>query len=343
MCALKSAINHRWMQPAMTESHNARPLELDAPGRGRIYDSIAETIGNTPLVRIPRMAAAHGARADVTLKLEFFNPLGSVKDRIGVSMIEAMEADGKIGPGSVIVEPTSGNTGIALAFVCAARGYRLILTMPDSMSIERRKMLTFLGAELVLTPREEGILGAMARAEEIIAATPNAVLAGQFSNPANPAIHRRTTAEEIWVDTDGRVDCIVSGVGTGGTLTGCAQALKPRRPSLHMVAVEPEASPVLSGGEPGPHPIQGIGAGLIPEVLEVEQIDEIITVANEQAFATARELARTEGIPCGISSGAALAAGLEVAARPEMAGKLIVVIIPSFAERYLSTALFDEA
>jgi cysteine synthase len=321
------------------------PLELDAPGRGRIYDSIAETIGNTPLVRIPRMAAAHGTKADIALKLEFFNPLGSVKDRIGVSMIEAMEADGTIQPGSVpgpvIVEPTSGNTGIALAFVCAARGYRLILTMPESMSIERRKMLTFLGAELELTPREKGMPGAMARAEEIIATTPGAVMAGQFSNPANPAIHRRTTAEEIWADTDGQIDCIVSGVGTGGTLTGCAQALKPRRPSLRMVAVEPEDSPVLSGGEPGPHMIQGIGAGFIPEVLEVDQIDEIVTVSNQQAFAIARELARMEGIPGGISTGAILAAGLEVAARPDMAGKLIVVIAPSFAERYLSTALFE--
>jgi cysteine synthase A len=323
------------------------PLELDAPGRGRIYDSIAETIGNTPLVRIPRMAAAHSARADVTLKLEFFNPLGSVKDRIGVSMIEAMEADGTIGPESVpesvIVEPTSGNTGIALAFVCAARGYRLILTMPESMSIERRKMLTFLGAELELTPREKGMPGAIAKAEEIVAATPGAVMAGQFTNPANPAIHRRTTAEEIWVDTGGQIDCIVSGVGTGGTLTGCAQVLKPRRPSLRMVAVEPEDSPVLSGGQPGPHMIQGIGAGFIPEVLEVDQIDEIVKVSNQQAFAIARELARLEGIPGGISTGAILAAGLEVAARPHMAGKLMVVIAPSFAERYLSTALFETA
>ncbi len=317
------------------------PFELDAPGRGRIYASIAETIGNTPLVRIPRIAAAHGARADVTLKLEFFNPLGSVKDRIGVSMIEAMEADGRIGPDAVIVEPTSGNTGIALAFVCAARGYRLILTMPESMSVERRKMLTFLGAELELTPREKGMPGAIAKAEEIVAATPGEVLAGQFSNPANPAIHRRTTAEEIWVDTDGQIDCIVSGVGTGGTLTGCGQALKPRRPSLRIVAVEPEDSPVLSGGQPGPHMIQGIGAGFVPEVLEVDLIDEIVTVSNQRAFATARELARLEGIPGGISTGAAVAAGLEVAARPEMAGKLMAVIAPSFAERYLSTALFE--
>jgi cysteine synthase A len=323
------------------------PFELDTPGRGRIYASIAETIGNTPLVRIPRLAAAYGARADLVLKLEFFNPLGSVKDRIGVSMIEAMEAEGTIGPGrtpaSVIVEPTSGNTGIALAFVCAVRGYRLILTMPESMSIERRKMLTFLGAELELTPREKGMPGAIARAEAIVAATPGAVMAGQFSNPANPAIHRRTTAEEIWVDTGGKVDCIVAGVGTGGTLTGCAEVLKPRRPGLRMVAVEPEDSPVLSGGEPGPHLIQGIGAGFIPEVLRVDQIDEIVTVSNQRAFAIARELARTEGIAGGISTGAILAAGLEVAARPAMAGKLIVVIAPSFAERYLSTALFEPA
>jgi len=325
----------------MSPSQERPPFELDAPGRGRIYDSIAETIGNTPLVRIPRIATAHGAKADLTLKLEFFNPLGSVKDRIGVSMIEAMETDGTIGPGSVIVEPTSGNTGIALAFVCAARGYRLILTMPESMSIERRKMLSFLGAELELTPREKGMPGAIAKAEEIVAATPGAVIAGQFSNPANPAIHRRTTAEEIWVDTDGQIDCIVSGVGTGGTLTGCGQALKPRRPSLRLVAVEPEDSPVLSGGQPGPHMIQGIGAGFVPEVLDVDLIDEIITVSNQRAFATARELARLEGLPGGISTGAILAAGLEVAARPEMAGKLMVVIAPSFAERYLSTALFE--
>lgn len=330
----------------MTEPQRNRPLKLDAPGRGRIYDSIAETIGNTPLVRIPRMAAAHGALADLTLKLEFFNPLGSVKDRIGVGMIEAMEADGTIGPdavpASVIVEPTSGNTGIALAFVCAARGYRLILTMPESMSIERRRMLTFLGAELELTPREKGISGAIAKAEELVARIPGAVMAGQFTNPANPAIHRRTTAEEIWVDTDGQVDCIVLGVGTGGTLTGCAQVLKARRPGLRMVAVEPEDSAVLSGGAPGPHLIQGIGAGFVPDVLAVEQIDEIIQVSNEQALTTARALARMEGIPGGISSGAALAAGLDVAARREMAGKLVVVIVPSFAERYLSTALFEQ-
>ena len=324
----------------MTEDR--QPLQLDKPGRGRIYDSIAETIGNTPLVRIPKMAKAHGAKADVTLKLEFFNPIASVKDRIGVSMIEALEAEGKIGPDAVIVEPTSGNTGIALAFVCAARGYRLILTMPESMSIERRKILGFLGAEIELTPREQGMKGAIAKAEALLAAIPGAVMPGQFSNPANPEIHRRTTAEEIWTDTAGRVDCIISGIGTGGTLTGCAQVLKPRRPGLRMVAVEPEASPVLSGGEPGPHPIQGIGAGFVPEVLETAQIDEIVTVSEAQAFAMARELARTEGIPGGISSGAALSAALEVARRDDMAGKLMVVIIPSFAERYMTTALFAD-
>ena len=317
-----------------------QPFELDKPGRGRIYDSIAETIGNTPLVRIPKMAKVYGAKADVTLKLEFFNPIASVKDRIGVSMIEALEAEREIGPDAVIVEPTSGNTGIALAFVCAARGYRLILTMPESMSIERRKILGFLGAEIELTPRELGMKGAIARAEALLATIPRAVMPGQFTNPANPEIHRRTTAEEIWTDTDGQVDCIISGVGTGGTLTGCAQVLKPCRPGLRMVAVEPEVSPVLSGGEPGPHLLQGIGAGFVPEVLETSQIDEIVTVSEAQAFDIARELARTEGIPGGISSGAALSAGLEVARRDDMAGKLMVVIIPSFAERYITTALF---
>ncbi len=325
----------------MEQDQHHRPARLDKPGRGRIYDGLAETIGNTPLVRISRMAKAHGAHADITLKLEFFNPLASVKDRIGVSMVEALEALGKLGPGAVLVEPTSGNTGIALAFVCAARGYRLILTMPESMSIERRKLLAYLGAELVLTPREQGMKGALAKADELLATIPGALMPSQFTNPANPEIHRRTTAEEIWTDTGGLVDCIVSGVGTGGTLTGCGQVLKPRRPGLRMVAVEPEASPVLSGGQPGPHPIQGIGAGFVPEVLDTGQIDEIVKVGNDQALACARELARLEGIPGGISSGAALAAGLEVARRPEMAGKLMVVIIPSFAERYITTALFE--
>ena len=304
--------------------------------------SILETIGNTPLVRVPRLKAEEGIGADLLLKLEFFNPLASVKDRIGVSMIEALEAEGRIRPGeTVIVEPTSGNTGIALAFVCASRGYRLILTMPESMSLERRKMLRFLGAEIELTPREQGMKGAIARAQELQAGLPDAVIPGQFSTPANPAIHRRTTAEEIWRDTEGRVDVIVSGVGTGGTLTGCAEVLKSRKPSLRMVAVEPEASPVLSGGPPGPHPIQGIGAGFVPEILDTQQIDEIVRVGNDEALAWSRRLARTEGIPAGISSGAALAAAVQVAKRPEMAGKTIVTIIPSFAERYLSTVLFE--
>ena len=316
-------------------------LKLDPPLRKRIYDSIAETIGNTPLVRIPRIAKAHGARADIVLKLEFFNPIASVKDRIGVSMIEALEAEGRLRPDTVVIEPTSGNTGIGLAFVCAARGYRLILTMPDSMSIERRKMLAFLGAELELTPREKGINGAIARAKELQATLPDAVIPNQFGNPANPAIHERTTAEEIWADTDGRVDVIVSGVGTGGTLTGCARVLRPRRPGLRMIAVEPTASPVLSGGQHSPHPIQGIGAGFVPEILDTDQIDEIVQVQNEAAVAITRELARTEGIPGGISSGAAVAAALEVARRDDMAGKLMVVIIPSFAERYISTLLFE--
>jgi cysteine synthase A len=318
-----------------------RPLVLDRPHRGRIYDSIAETIGNTPLVRIPHIAAEEGLVADVALKLEFFNPLSSVKDRIGVNLILDLEKSGKIGPDTVLIEPTSGNTGIALAFVAASRGYRLILTMPESLSIERRKMLAYLGAELVLTPKEKGMGGAVARAEEIAAATPGAIIVGQFVNPANPEIHRQTTAEEIWYDTAGAVDIVVAGVGTGGTLTGIAQALKPRKPGFKAVAVEPKASPVLSGGKSGPHPIQGIGAGFVPEVLDLSLVDEIIQVENEETFATARRLARSEGIPTGISSGAAVAAALKLAKRPENAGKLIVAIVPSFAERYLSTALFE--
>jgi cysteine synthase A len=325
----------------MSEGGKPKPIVLDQPGRGRIYDSIAETIGNTPLVRIPTMAAKHGAQADVLLKLEFFNPIASVKDRIGVGMIEAMEAEGKIGPGAVIVEPTSGNTGIALAFVCAARGYRLILTMPESMSIERRKMLAYLGAEIVLTPREKGMKGAIDKAHELVEQTPGAAMPWQFGNPANPAIHRRTTAEEIWNDTKGAVDCVISGVGTGGTLTGIAEVLKARKESFRMVAVEPTASPVLSGGDPGPHPIQGIGAGFVPDILNTDLIDEVVKVENSDAFVTSRELARTEGIPCGISSGVALLAGLEIGKRDDMAGKTVVVIIPSFAERYITTSLFE--
>jgi cysteine synthase len=314
---------------------------FDRPLRGRIYDSIAETIGNTPLVRIPRICREEGISADICLKLEFFNPIASVKDRIGVSMIMALEEAGKLQPGGTLIEPTSGNTGIGLAFVAAARGYRLILTMPESVSSERRKMLRYLGAEVELTPREKGMNGAIARAQELLAATPGAVMPNQFANPANPAIHRQTTAEEIWHDTQGRVDVIVSGIGTGGTLTGCAQVLRPRRPALRMIAVEPAASPVLSGGKPGPHPLQGIGAGFVPEILATDEIDEIVQVGNEESMEQARRLARTEGIPGGISSGSALAATLKVAHRPEMAGKLIVTIIPSFAERYITTSLFE--
>ena len=312
-----------------------------APGRGRIYESITDTIGDTPLVKLNRLVRDKGVGATILAKLEFFNPISSVKDRIGVNMIDALEEQGVIGPGATLIEPTSGNTGIALAFVAAARGYRLILVMPESMSIERRKMLALLGAQLELTPAPQGMKGAIARAEELKAEIPGAVIPQQFKNPANPDIHRRTTAEEIWNDTHGQIDYFVSGVGTGGTITGVGQVLKPRRPGLKVVAVEPEDSPVLSGGQPGPHKIQGIGAGFVPDVLDRSIIDEVITVGNQTAFDTARLLARIEGIPVGISSGAAVAAALEIAARPEAAGKTIVVIIPSFAERYLSTALFE--
>ncbi len=309
--------------------------------RGRVYDSIADTIGATPIVRLNRLPRERGVKANILAKLEFFNPASSVKDRIGVSMIDALEAAGKLGPGAVLIEPTSGNTGIALAFVAAARGYRLILVMPDSMSIERRKMLAFLGAELELTPAAQGMTGALARAEEIARNTPNSVVPQQFRNPANPEIHRRTTAEEIWRDTSGTIDAFVAGVGTGGTITGVGQVLKPRKPSLHVVAVEPEDSPVLSGGKPSPHKIQGIGAGFIPEILDRAVIDEVLTVSNQSAIDTSRALARYEGIPCGISSGAAVAAALTLGGRKEFFGKTIVVIVPDFAERYLSTALFD--
>lgn len=313
-----------------------------APGRGRIYDSITQTIGDTPLVRLARMPKDAGVKADILLKLEFFNPISSVKDRIGVAMVETLEQQGIISPGkSTLVEPTSGNTGIALAFVAAAKGYRLILVMPDSMSLERRKMLLLLGAELVLTEASKGMKGAIAKAQEIIASTPGAVMPQQFENPANPAIHRSTTAEEIWNDTDGKVDVVISGVGTGGTISGVGEVLKARKPSVKMIALEPENSPVLSGGAPGPHKIQGLGAGFVPAILDRKVIDEIITISNETSFETARKVARLEGIPVGISSGAAIAAALEVGARPEMAGKMIVTIIPSFAERYLSTALFE--
>ena len=312
-----------------------------APGRGRVFDSITQTIGDTPLVRLNRMAKDAGAVGEVLLKLEFFNPLSSVKDRIGVSMIEDLEARGIIKADTTLIEPTSGNTGIALAFVAAAKGYPLILVMPESMSIERRKMLLLLGAKLELTPAAQGMKGAVARANELAKQIPNAVIPQQFENPANPAIHRRTTAEEIWNDTAGKVDVVISGVGTGGTITGVGQVLKQRKPSARMNAVEPEDSAVLSGRQPGPHKIQGIGAGFIPGILDRGVIDEIITIGNETAFSTARKLAKMEGIPGGISSGAAVAAALEVATRKDMAGKTIVAIIPSFAERYLSTALFD--
>ena len=309
--------------------------------RGRIYDSIIDTIGATPLVRLKKLAAEAGVKADIVGKLEFFNPLASVKDRIGLAMVEAAEASGKLKPGAVIIEPTSGNTGIALAFVAAAKGYRLILTMPESMSIERRKMLALLGAELELTPAAKGMTGAVKRAEELQKEIPNAIILQQFENPANPAIHVATTAEEIWADTDGKVDIVVAGVGTGGTISGVGQFLKAKKPGVQIVAVEPEDSPVLSGGAPGPHKIQGIGPGFVPGNLDRSVVDEILQISNETAFATARKAARLDGVPVGISSGAALAAALELGARPENAGKLIVAIIPSFAERYLSTALFE--
>lgn len=309
--------------------------------RGRVYESIIDTIGATPLVRLSRLAKAHGVKADLVGKCEFFNPLASVKDRIGASMIEAAERSGKLKKSTVLIEPTSGNTGIALAFVCAAKGYRLILTMPESMSLERRKMLKLLGAELELTPAPLGMKGAIAKAEELQRSLPDALILQQFQNPANPEIHRKTTAEEIWKDTDGKVDAVVSGVGTGGTLTGVGNVLKTRKPGLKMFAVEPEDSAILSGGPPGPHKIQGIGAGFIPDILDKSLIDEVIRIGNETAFKVARESAKLEGLPVGISAGAAIAAGIEVGSRADMAGKTIVIILPDFAERYLSTALFE--
>ena len=311
-------------------------------GRGRIFNSITETIGDTPLVRLDKFAKEKGIVANLLAKLEFFNPIASVKDRIGVSMIEALEAAGKIKPGkTTLIEPTSGNTGIALAFAATAKGYKLILTMPETMSIERRKMLALLGAELVLTEGPKGMKGAIAKADELAATIPDAVIPQQFENPANPEIHRQTTAEEIWNDTNGEADILISGIGTGGTITGVGQVIKERKPSFYVVAVEPEASPVLSGGEPGPHKIQGIGAGFAPKILDTSIYDEIVKVSNEDAVANARLVARLEGVPVGISSGAALQAATVVGSRPENKGKNMVVIIPSFAERYLSTVLFE--
>ncbi|BAB51229.1 MULTISPECIES: cysteine synthase A [Mesorhizobium] len=312
------------------------------PGRGRIYSSITDTIGDTPLVRLDKFAKEKGVVANLVAKLEFFNPIASVKDRIGVAMIEALEAAGKISPGkTTLIEPTSGNTGIALAFAAAAKGYKLILTMPETMSVERRKMLALLGAELVLTEGPKGMKGAIAKADELAATIPNAVIPQQFENPANPEIHRKTTAQEIWNDTQGEVDIFVAGIGTGGTITGVGQVLKKLKPSLHVVAVEPEASPVLSGGQPGPHKIQGIGAGFAPKILDTTIYDEIIKVSNEDSVANARLVARLEGVPVGISSGAALQAAIVVGSRPENKGKTLVVVIPDFAERYLSTILFE--
>jgi cysteine synthase A len=323
-------------QPAYDASRHKRA------GRGKIFDSIIDTIGDTPLVRLPNLTRALKPKGEVVAKLEFFNPIASVKDRIGVGMIEALEQRGVLKPGvSTIVEPTSGNTGIALAFVAAAKGYPLILVMPDSMSLERRKMLIILGARLELTPAEKGMRGAVARCQEILAEIPGSVMPQQFENPANPAIHRVTTAEEIWNDTQGRVDAVVSGVGTGGTITGVGQVLKARKPSVKMVAVEPESSAVLSGGPPGPHKIQGIGAGFVPAILDRGVIDEIVTVSNDESIEMARRVAKEDGVPVGISSGAAISAAFRLAATDAYAGKLIVAIVPSFAERYLSTVLFE--
>ena len=320
---------------------SSAPSAVQRPGRGRVFDSIVDAIGNTPIVRLQKLPQQRGVNATILAKLEYFNPAASVKDRIGAAMIIAMEQAGLINPDTVLIEPTSGNTGIALAFVAASRGYRLQLVMPESMSIERRKMLAFLGAEIVLTPASLGMKGASATAEELVRTTPNAVMPQQFKNLANPDIHRRTTAEEIWNDTGGNIDVFVAGVGTGGTITGVGQVLKPRKPSLRVVAVEPEESPVLSGGQHSPHKIQGIGAGFVPDILDRSVIDEIVKINSATAIETSRALARNEGIPGGISSGAAIAAALEIGKRPENAGKTILAIVPSFSERYLSTALFE--
>lgn len=315
--------------------------DISSTFRGKIYDNIIDTIGATPIVRLNRLMNDCGVNGNILGKCEYFNPLSSVKDRIGLAMIEAAERDGRIKEGAILIEPTSGNTGIALAFVCAAKGYRLILTMPESMSVERKKMLLLFGAELELTPAPLGMRGAIERAEALVSEIPGAMMLQQFENPANPEIHRKTTAEEIWHDTNGKVDALISGIGTGGTITGCGIFLKEKNPDVKIIAVEPEDSPILSGGAPGPHKIQGIGAGFVPAILDRGIIDEVLQIGNETAFAMARNVAKLEGLAVGISSGAALAAALEVAERPKMVGKNIVVILPSFAERYLSTALFE--
>jgi len=329
-------------EAAAKKPQESPPLKPNPECRGKIYDSIVDTIGNTPLVRVPRFTEKYKLEAEILAKLEFFNPLASVKDRIGFGMIEEAERSGKITPGkTVLIEPTSGNTGIALAFIAVAKGYKLILTMPESMSIERRKMLRFFGAELHLTPAEKGTKGALEKAEQLLKETEDAFMLGQFDNPANPQIHRETTAEEIWKDTDGKVDILVSGVGTGGTLSGVAQVIKQRKKEFKAYAVEPEESPVISGGDPGPHKIQGIGAGFVPGNLDKKMVDDVVKVSGEQSIDMAREMAALEGIPCGISSGAAFFAAKQIAEMPENKGKLIVVIIPSFAERYISTMLFD--
>ena len=319
----------------------AKSSRFARKGRGKVFDSILDTMGDTPLIKLPRLSQDLGAKGIVLAKLEFFNPMASVKDRIGIAMIEAMEAKGVLKPGGTIVEPTSGNTGIALAFVAAAKGYNCILVMPESMSIERRKMLVLLGAKLELTPAEKGMRGAVNRAQELLNEVPGSVMPQQFENEANPHIHEISTAEEIWNDTDGAVDVVVSGVGTGGSITGIGHVLKQKKASVKMIAIEPEASPILSGGEPGPHKIQGIGAGFVPGILDRGIIDGVETVSNDAAFAMARKAAKLEGVPVGISSGAALEVAFRLAARDEYAGKTIVAIIPSFAERYLSTALFE--
>lgn len=328
-------------QPARTAASANTHTPDRVPGRGRIYDSITDTIGDTPLVRLRRIGAERGIKANLLAKLEFFNPIASVKDRIGVNMVDGLEASGRLKPGGTLIEATSGNTGISLAFVAAARGYRMILVMPETMSIERRKMLAFLGAEVILTPGPLGMKGAVAKANELSAEIPGAIIPEQFENPANPEIHRKTTALEIWNDTHGAVDYFVAGVGTGGTVTGVGQVLKAKKPGVKIIAVEPEDSPVLAGGKPGPHKIQGIGAGFVPNVLDRSVIDEVVSVGNQTAFDTARALARLEGIPGGISSGATVAGALEIASRPGMEGKNVVIIIASFAERYISSALFE--